>query len=66
MIVSLFKATYTARATMVTQVKELLFSYNMLDTVITYVQVEGGNLNSTTIALFYVVTCEPSTFQAPW
>lgn len=54
MIVSLFEATYTARATMVAQVKELLFSYNMLDKVITYVKVEGGNLNSTTIALFHV------------
>jgi hypothetical protein len=51
---------------MVAQVKALLFSYKMLDMVITYVQVEEGNLNSTTIALFYVVTCEPSTLQAPW
>jgi hypothetical protein len=65
-IVNFLEATYTTRATMVAQVKELLFSYKMLDMVITYVQVEEGNLNSTTIALFYVVTCEPSTLQAPW
>ncbi len=43
-----------------------LLNYNLLDKVIAYVKDEGSDLNTLLKALFYVFTCDPLAFQAPW
>jgi hypothetical protein len=53
----LFEATDTFGVAMVTQVKELLLSYNLLDKLITYMKDEGGNMSTLARALSFVVGC---------
>jgi hypothetical protein len=51
---------------MVTQVKELLPSYNLLDKLIAYMKDKGGNLFTLAKALNYVVSCAPLKLATPW
>jgi hypothetical protein len=45
-IVGLFEATNMSRVAMATQVKDLLWLYNLLDKLIAYVKDKGGNLST--------------------
>jgi hypothetical protein len=58
-IVELFEALNTSDATLVEQMKFLLVEFNLTSKVIMYVKDEGANLISFTIALTYIVSCEP-------
>jgi hypothetical protein len=58
-IVGLFEATNTFGVALVEQVKVFLLKFNLTNKVIAYVKDEGANLNSLTIALTFVVSCEP-------
>ncbi len=46
--------------------KDLLVSYNLLDTVVAYVKDEGGNLSTLAKAFTFVVTCMPFALATPW
>jgi hypothetical protein len=50
---------------MVTQVKELLSSYNLLDKLIAYVKDKGGNLSTLAKALNLVVNRVPLKLAIP-
>ncbi len=55
----LFEAPSTFGVALEEQVKVFLVKFNLTNKVITYVKDEGANLNSLTIALTFVVSCEP-------
>jgi hypothetical protein len=65
-IVGLFEATNTFGVTLVEQVKVFLLKFNLTNKVIAYVKDEGANLNSFTIALTYVMSCEPLQLPQPF
>ncbi len=64
--VGLFETTDTSRVVMVTQVKELLSLYNLLDKLIVYVKDKGGNFSTLARALTSVVNYGPLTLVVPW
>jgi hypothetical protein len=58
-VVVLFEALDISSVVFIEQVKVLLEKFNLTNKVIMYVKDEGTNLNSFTIALISVMSCEP-------
>jgi len=65
-IFGLFETTNTFGVALVEQVKVFLLKFNLTNKVIAYVKDEGANLNSFTIALTYVMSCEPLQLPQPF
>jgi len=64
--VGFFLVIDTSKVAMVTQVKELLPSYNLLDKLIAYMKDKGGNLFTLAKALNSVVSYVPLKLATPW
>ncbi len=62
----LFEVIDKFKVAMVTQVKEILLSYNLLDKLITYMKDKGGNMSTLARALSFVVNCAPLKLAALW
>jgi len=65
-IVELFETLDTSGAILIEQMKVLLVEFNLTSKVIMYVKDEGTNLNSFTIALTFVMSCEPLQLLQPF
>jgi hypothetical protein len=63
--VGLFEVHETTRAIMAIQLKALLAWYELLDKVIAYVKDENANMNTLTMALTNIVSCDPFMFCNP-
>jgi hypothetical protein len=64
--VGFFEAIDTFGIAMVTQLKKLLLSYNLLDKLITYMKDKRGNLSTLARVLSSMVSCVPLKLATPW
>jgi hypothetical protein len=65
-IAGIFEVQKTIKTTMVLQLKDLLFHFNLCDKVIVYVKDKGTNLNILTNSLTIIVSCVPLMLPQPY
>jgi hypothetical protein len=65
-IAGIFEVQKTIKTTMVLQLKDLLFHFNLCDKVIAYVKDKSTNLNILTNSLTIIMSCAPLMLPQPY
>jgi hypothetical protein len=63
---TLFETIDMAKVMIITQVKDLLVSYNLLNKLITYVKDKDGNMSTLALIYLFIDRCVLFTIASPW